>query len=349
LLLRIFLLGSFRVERGDLPVPDAAWHRPSGKQLLKLLAVAPEHRLHREQILESLWPDLEPESANASLRKAFHFARHALEPDLPAKAPSSYIQANGEVLALASAVWINSDHFSSLATAALNSGDIAELQAALHAYAGELLPEDRYQDWAAACRNSLDALRQRLMLALVEQMERGGAARSAADYLRQALATDPTQEDVLRRLMKLYARTGMRHAALRQFHVTREALRLELEAEPEPETLAVHEEILAASGGNAVATAAEPIHEPQTLPVPLRHLPTTAFIGRGRALDLLVHGHSRCSSSAIDRAQPGGRDGRLFASIKSKRGCPNRSLPTLGEGMIPPLPALNIQGGLLRP
>ena len=43
--------------------------------MVKLLALAPGHRLHREQLMESLWPDLDPDAAGANLRKALHFAR----------------------------------------------------------------------------------------------------------------------------------------------------------------------------------------------------------------------------------------------------------------------------------
>jgi DNA-binding SARP family transcriptional activator len=42
---------------------------------VKLLALAPHHRLHREQLMDTLWPELAPEAAAANLRKAVHFAR----------------------------------------------------------------------------------------------------------------------------------------------------------------------------------------------------------------------------------------------------------------------------------
>lgn len=37
-------------------------HRP--KQLLKLLALQPHYQLHREQAMELLWPDSDPDAAN---------------------------------------------------------------------------------------------------------------------------------------------------------------------------------------------------------------------------------------------------------------------------------------------
>ena len=72
---RIWLLGGFRVGIDSLPVPDDAWRRNKAKAVVKLLALAPSHRLHREQLMDALWPELPPDAAAANLRKAVHFAR----------------------------------------------------------------------------------------------------------------------------------------------------------------------------------------------------------------------------------------------------------------------------------
>jgi DNA-binding SARP family transcriptional activator len=45
---------------------------------VKVLALAREHRLHREQVIEALWPELPYDSALANLHKAAHFARRAI-------------------------------------------------------------------------------------------------------------------------------------------------------------------------------------------------------------------------------------------------------------------------------
>ncbi len=46
-------------------------------ELVKLLALAPRHGRHREQLIEALWPDLSPDSGGKP-RKAAHDARRAL-------------------------------------------------------------------------------------------------------------------------------------------------------------------------------------------------------------------------------------------------------------------------------
>jgi DNA-binding SARP family transcriptional activator len=78
--LRLWLLGGFRAEVGGQAVPERRWHRRKACSLVKLLALAPRHRLHREQLMDILWPGLPPDPAGANLRKAMHFARRAIGP-----------------------------------------------------------------------------------------------------------------------------------------------------------------------------------------------------------------------------------------------------------------------------
>jgi len=79
--LKIWLLGGFRVELSGRPVADEAWRRNRSRALVKLLALAPDHRLHREQLMDSLWPELGADAEAANLRKAAHHARRALGMD----------------------------------------------------------------------------------------------------------------------------------------------------------------------------------------------------------------------------------------------------------------------------
>src|SRR5579871_716261 len=99
--LRIFLLGGFRVECHGQSPPIAAWgRRAHAKTLVKLLALAPGHHLHREEVIELLWPEAEPDSARNRFAKALHAARHALEPDLPHRVESAFLHLSGDLLSL---------------------------------------------------------------------------------------------------------------------------------------------------------------------------------------------------------------------------------------------------------
>src|SRR5207245_1658893 len=76
--LSVRLLGPFAVEMDGRPVPPGAWERRDASGLVKLLALRPERRLHREQVMELMWPDLGLAEAAPRLHKAAHYARRAL-------------------------------------------------------------------------------------------------------------------------------------------------------------------------------------------------------------------------------------------------------------------------------
>src|SRR3954447_17867545 len=74
----IRVLGGFEVSVDGRRVPAERWRQRRASGLVKLLALAPRHRLHREQVIDALWPDLPPAAGAANLRKAAHHARAAL-------------------------------------------------------------------------------------------------------------------------------------------------------------------------------------------------------------------------------------------------------------------------------
>jgi DNA-binding SARP family transcriptional activator len=65
----IQLLGGFAVTVDGKPVPHGAWTHRRAVELVKLLALVPEHRLHRERVMEALWPDRPAAAAAANLHK----------------------------------------------------------------------------------------------------------------------------------------------------------------------------------------------------------------------------------------------------------------------------------------
>src|SRR5919205_3235284 len=90
--LAIQLLGDFRVSVGSRTIAEGEWTLRKAKSLVKLLALAPRHRLHREHVIDQLWPDMDPEDGANNLHRVLHVARHILEPDLAPRRASSYLQ-----------------------------------------------------------------------------------------------------------------------------------------------------------------------------------------------------------------------------------------------------------------
>lgn len=284
------VLGGFRAERDGIPVPDHAWQRRNARTLIKLLAIAPGHRLHREQIEDLLWPDAPFGSGSGQFRKALHFARHALEPDLAPRQESSYVHLTDDLAILDSAhCWVDADTFQSTAAEALASADIDKLEHARSLYTGDLLPEDRYEDWSVARRDALASQHRSVLLELATIYEQRGMRGPAADLLRRLLQEDPAQEEIHRRLMRLAAESGSRHEALRQYQACKAALREELAEDPGPETEALYREIIA---GQAVAESPAAT----VLPAAVRRQPSTPLVGRRSIVKGLRGDFSRAAS-----------------------------------------------------
>src|SRR5262245_36212071 len=71
------MLGGFEVRVDGVPVPGSGWDRRQAAALVKILALSRSRRLHREQVIDALWPDLAIDEAAPRLHKAAHFARKA--------------------------------------------------------------------------------------------------------------------------------------------------------------------------------------------------------------------------------------------------------------------------------
>src|SRR5438477_7781129 len=90
-LLEVSTLGRFEVRRDHVPLTGGNWSRRKVNDLFKLLLSAEQHRLHREQVQEMLWPASSAEQAANSFGKTLYLLRRALEPGLVAGKGSSSV------------------------------------------------------------------------------------------------------------------------------------------------------------------------------------------------------------------------------------------------------------------
>ena len=331
-LVRVSLLGGFRIERNGDEQAEPDWPRRSAKTLTKLLAADRVHALHREQIIDILWPEVDAESALNSFGKALHAARRALEPGLERRRDSSYLRLTDSVLALNTRrIVIDADVFESLAGDAMRSGEVSAYQAALASYCGELLPEDRYEPWCAERRSALAELHVRLLVGLAEVYERRGACNEAADRLREAIREDPTREAAHRQLMRLYARMGTPDQSVRQFHLCGEVLRRELDLAPQAETVTLYQAIKASQLSSAavvgqrkpavISGAAETSSAPGAPPAPA---PESTFVGREQVLRFIADQLIRSDAGRVGMVAISGEAGvgktRLLEELALRAG-----------------------------
>jgi len=228
------LLGAFQVEVDGRLVPAPAWRHRRSAELVKVLALAPKHRLHREELMERLWPELAGDAAAANLRKAVHYARRAL-------GGRDAIAAEGEMLMLWPAGELRVDAESVEAESRKALATATGLEAAADLFTGDLLPADRYAGWTEPHRERLRARRLEVL-------------RAAARW-EQLLDLEGTDEEACRELMRRHLEAGDRRAAIREFQRLREILRVDLGVAPEPATVALFETAIAVEAAGPLSAA----------------------------------------------------------------------------------------------
>ena len=222
----IRVLGSFDVVVDGIAIARDEWRRKQPTRLVKLLASSAGHRMHREQVIDVLWPEVLVSDAAPRLHKAAHYARATL-------GVRDAITLADDTVALfpAADLDVDVDRFDALEQAARSTASVADAEAAIAVYGGDLLPDDPYEEWAIEPRE-----RRRLrFLELLRQAERWEAL----------VAADATDEDAHLHMVRSFMERGDRAGALRQLDFLDTVLRRELGVEPGGVAVALREQVLA--------------------------------------------------------------------------------------------------------
>ena len=281
----IDLLGGFAVRVDGRPIPAADWRRRKAAALVKLLALAHRHTLHREQVIDALWPDTAIDDAGPRLHKAAHFARRAL-------GDSSALVLSGETVWLFpdAHVAVDVEEFERSAKQALAALDRdpvgwAAAAAAVDQWAGELLPDDPYEAWLEAPRDRLQQLHSELL-------------RRSGRWSELALA-DPADEEANLARARQLANSGNRGAALRQLERLERALRRELGVRPGPAVVSLRAELLASDAPETQRRPARMLFGRDTALRRIDRLIVAASTGQGRTL--FVSGPAGIGKTAVVR------------------------------------------------
>jgi hypothetical protein len=142
------LLGGFSVTVNGRPIDDRGRLRKA-KTLVKLLALAPGHRLHRNTVVDRLWPDTDPEAAANNLHQIVYTIRHMMG------AESITLSEDVVRLCPAGGLCVDVDVFEHTAATARRTGDLTALHRALQLWTGPLpdLCCLGYPEQALAARN----------------------------------------------------------------------------------------------------------------------------------------------------------------------------------------------------
>jgi len=208
--------GSVRVGSRLTPINKI---RRKPAQLLMYLVTRPNFTATREQVLEELWPDGDPESGANSLNQSLHFLRRELDPWYEVDVSHDYIAFEAEL------VWLDNDLTQASSASFLRdvgrmdvaSGDAKPVLGLLDRYIGQFCPEFEYDEWAIAWRTRVHAAYLDLAHRGIRQAAALGDLAGAQTIASTALGIDPSAGDIERKLIWVYARSGSDSAASAQY------------------------------------------------------------------------------------------------------------------------------------
>lgn len=220
--------------------------------LLAYLALSPNCRQQRRKLTTLLWGDAADETTLDNLRHCLWALRKAL-----GDADHRVIASDGEDIVLDEAAFeVDVLTFRRLAAQSGRS----ELEAAAKLYAGDLLDgldiqSEEFESWRRTEATRLKDQVIDVLNRLTAHVSDIGETDHSIETGLRLLALDPLHESTVRRLMRLYAGTDRRSTAIQLYRTLSDALRADLNAQPEAETRALFEEI--SRGGQADSSAVD--------------------------------------------------------------------------------------------
>lgn len=239
--LRISALGRFNLTVGSRELPIDRWHRRHALLLLKLLVTHRGTALHREHVIECLWPDASERRGRQRLKVTTHFLRQQMR--AAGVHREIVVAENGTFALRQGAVWLDCEMLESFLEEGRRLEKLGRVKDALtcfekaaRLYRGDYLPDERYAEWCAEERERLREIYFDVLGHMVDGHLDCGNHEQAAHFCRLALSREPCRERFHRALMLCLSHLGQSDRAIAHYLRCRDVLRAELGVEPSPET-----------------------------------------------------------------------------------------------------------------
>ena len=230
--LRIGLFGTLTIHAEGVAL-NAGLARKEG-WLLALLALRPDRATPRDFLAGLLWPECDEAQALYNLRRSLTRLRDAL-----GHHADCIQQIRPRSLGFdATRASVDALEFDRL----IVSDDPRMLAEAVRLCQGPLL-QTCYEEWAQAERLPRELAYQQALEKLARGALERGEWHDAEKYCRLHIASDPLQEQAHRLLMQACAQSGNQAAAMQAYRDLRVRLREEINADPDPQTVACYEAI----------------------------------------------------------------------------------------------------------
>ena len=213
-------LGPVTLQAGDRSWTLSSMRRKAAG-LLMFLVSRPEFAAGRDQTLEELWPESDPNSASNNLNQSLFYLRRDIDPWFEDDVSVEYVRLRSDVVSLDPEL-VTAESVEFLRKARLaKSRPPAEAWTVIESYRGQFSPEFEYEEWAMSWRTRVHAHYLQLGGWAVDRLIEGGDMTLACDVATAVLGIDPGASDIERKLVSLYWSLGHTSAAETQFaHLT---------------------------------------------------------------------------------------------------------------------------------
>lgn len=203
--------------------------------LLCLLLTRSDFSSTRDQVLDALWPDLNPADAVNSLNQTVYFLRRVFEEDYVEDLSPGYVHHDSDVIWLdAGLVMSRSNACRTLIRNLPSEPSPDDVQRLEDMYEGRFALDFEYEEWAAPYRDWLHASFLEIIERAVGRDLETGHHQRGIRLARRALDVDPMAEQVEVSLLRLYRASGAHAAAAEQYGHYAASIREQLGVEPPP-------------------------------------------------------------------------------------------------------------------
>jgi predicted ATPase/DNA-binding SARP family transcriptional activator len=250
--IKICLFGPFELYLGDQLVSEEAWPSENTRSLLKIFAGERGRLFLQEELIEHLWPEIDPQKAATNLRGRITELRKILEPSLVRGSRSQFIQTRhgGYCFSKTIESWIDIEIVSDFESQARQCEKEEKLREAIQFYEsalklcrGEYLPEDRYAEWAIELRDRWRERRVELLVRLAECLKKSKSYREAIERFREALKLLPTQEGLYQEWMRCAYQLNDGFQLREAYRECEKVLQRELGINPSTQTAQLYSEL----------------------------------------------------------------------------------------------------------
>lgn len=224
--------GRIVVRVGQEEIPGTSIRRRA-LSLLCYLLTRPGLSASRDQVLDALWPEQDPDQTVNSLHQSVYFLRRVFEPAYSEDLSPGYVNHDPELL------WLDGELVDSRSSACRRildgcgrPPDPAKVEELSDFYRGPFALDFAYEDWASPYREALHARFLETLESAIQADIGNGRVDRAIQLSRRVLDVDPEVDEVERTLLRLYRTAGAHAAAAEQYSHYAETVRRDLGVDP---------------------------------------------------------------------------------------------------------------------